>query len=244
MTDPDLREPEPAHVPSQLWQPWSLIVPTILLIPLLSLAFAWQISPSDDADLRRPTFHYPRGAGTPEPEPTPEPTPAAVPPQTMAANKFTMFVPDAEGKLHAKSFMTIGGSGAPDFVAAGTNALNNLFPAAPDYFPAGTQLQSMTQDDSDSSQVRVSLNDKFWNSDYWSGETRVDAAMQAIAHTLQAAYQQTGGSGPIHVQLLRDNHQVDALGEYDVREPYAPDPAVVAAKSSSESPKTAPVTKP
>jgi hypothetical protein len=236
MNDPDLREPEPTHMPSQLWQPWTLIVPAILLIPMLSLAFAWQISPSDDTDLRIPRYHHPRTAEAPEVQPTPEPTASAPVPQP----KITYFVPDSQGMLHAKTFSTLGGSGEPDFVELGKKALENLFPDAPDYFPAGTQLQTLTQDESEPSLVRVSLNDKFWHSNYWAGESRVDAAMQAIAHTLEAAYQQTGGSGTVQVQLLSNGKIVDSLGEFDARQPYSPDPTLVADKSSL----MAPVTKP
>ncbi len=237
MNDPDLREPEPVLMPSQMWQPWTLIVPAILLLPLLALAFSWQISPSDDSDLRHPSYHHPRDTQTPAPKPTAQPTPIA---KLPSSNKFTMFVPDDNGKLDSKTFLTIGGAGKADFVGAGTNALKNLFPAAPEYFPPGTQLQSLSQDESDPSQVRVSLNEKFWNSEYWSGTSRTDAALQAIVHTIEAAYHQTGGSGPLHIQLLRDDQEMDVLGEYDMREPYTSDPAALAAKSS----KMAPVTKP
>ncbi len=115
----------------------------------------------------------------------------------------------------------------------GGNALKNLFPAAPDYFPPGTQLQSLSQDEADPSLARVSLSEKFWNSDFWSGESRTDMAMQSIAHTLQAAYQQTGNKGALHVQLLRDDHEMVVLGEYDVRVPYAPDSSLVAVDKPS-----------
>ena len=232
MLDPDLHEPEPVPKPSQLWQPWALIVPAVLLLPMLSLAFAWQISPSSDADLRRPVHHYPRGAETLEPEPTPEPTPAtavATLPPAVNLQKLTYFVPDDDGNLHAKTALSTGGNKQSGFAEFGSAALKALFPEASDYFPAGTQLQSLSQDESDPSLARVSLNEKFWNSDYWSGESRTGMAMQSIAHTLQAAYQQTGHKGTLHVQLLRDDHEMFVLGEYDVRVPYTPDSSVVVA---------------
>lgn len=193
--DLDLREPEPVsfhpQAPSQLWHPWTLVVPALLVLPMLSLAFAWQISPSDDADLRRPIRHYPRGDEIWEPEPTPQATKApsltAKAPPTNQLPRFTMFVPAGDGKLHARTTLATGVNGAADFVQFGTAALKNLFPIAPDYFPAGTQLQSLALDESSLPVARVSLNEKFWNSDYWTGETRTDLALQAIAHTLQAA---------------------------------------------------------
>lgn len=238
MTDPDLREPEPVSFhpqsPAQLWQPWTLVVPALLLLPMLSLAFAWQISPSDDADLRRPIRHYPRGDEAFEPEPTPampEPTkPTPVATKAPALNKlprFTMFVPGDDEKLHAQTHLTIGGDGKPDFAEAGRNALKNLIQIAPDYFPAGTQLQSVKLDES-SPVARVSLNETFWNSDYWFGETRADMAMQAIAHTLQAAYKQNGGSDVLQIQLLRDDQPMEVLGEFDVSEPYKAESDAVA----------------
>lgn len=247
MNDPDLREPPPARMPAQLWQPWTLIVPAILLLPLLSLAFAWQISPSSDADLRRPIFHYPRGeetlAPTPAPQPETEPTPLATLPPIAALPKLTYFVPGSDGQLNTRTFPLAGGHGQTEFVALGSAALRALFPDAPGYFPPGTQLQSLKLDESTTPLALVSLNENFWNSDFWSGESRTDAALQAIAHTLEAAYKQTSGKGPLQIQILRDEHEMDVLGEYDMREPYTPDPAVVA-KIPTKKSRLAPVTKP
>ena len=241
MTDPDLREPEAVPMPSQLWQPWTLIVPAILLLPMLSLAFAWQISPSSDADLRRPAYHHPRGDDA-ENSATPtdsgaetEPTPMATLPPIALLQKLTYYAPDAQGQLRAKTFSTTSAAGKADFAALGSAALNALIPDATKFFPPGTGLQKLTLDEAEPPLARVSLNEKFWNSDYWSGISRTDAAMQAIAHTLEAAYQQSGGQGSLHIQLMRDEHEMDVLGEYDVRVPYTPDPALVAETSSQTS---------
>ena len=242
MTDPDLREPDPIsfrhQAPSQLWQPWTLVIPALLLLPLLSLAFAWQISPSDDADLRRPLYRYPRNARVPEIKPTPEPTPKPAPVTTKvpAVNKlprFTMFVPGNDEKLHAQTFPTIGGDGTPEFAEAGRNALNNLIATAPDYFPPGTKLQTLKLEKSSASAaptVLVSLNETFWNPDFWVGETRADLALQSIAHTLQAAYKKSAGAGALQVQLLRDEQPMEVLGEFDVSEPYKPEADAVASR--------------
>jgi hypothetical protein len=242
MNDPDLREPEATRIPSQLWQPWTLVIPALLLLPMLGVAFSWQISPSSDDDLRRPIHHYPRGSQMPEPEPTPEPAPAATQPPVAAMSQFTMFVPGDDGMLHPKTFRTIGGSGTSDFVSSGTNALKNLFAAAPEYFPAGTQLRSLSQDESDPSLVNVTLNDKFWHSDYWAGETRADMATQAIAHTLDAAFHKSGGQGPVHVHLVGDDPETTmSLGEFDTRVPFTSDLSMVA--KTGKSSHTTPVTK-
>lgn len=241
MTDPDLREPEPIsfrhQAPSQLWQPWTLVVPALLLLPMLSLAFAWQISPSDDADLRRPLYRYPRGEEVLAPEPTPEPAkPAPVAtkaPPVKKLPRFTMFVPGDDAKLRAQTFPTIGGDGTPDFTEMGRNALNNLIATAPDYFPPGTKLQSLELAESDPSLALVSLSDEFWDGDFWIGETRADMAMQAIAHTLEAAYKQTGGKGALQIQLLRSKQPAEILGEFDVSEPYKAESDAVASKTTS-----------
>ena len=244
MTDPDLREPEPIsfrpQAPSQVWQPWTLVIPALLLLPLLSLAFAWQISPSDDADLRRPIRHYARNAEAfeahdnkeePESVPTPQPAPTAnlpVPSSPLSGlQKITYFVPNEQGQLHSKTTSTIGGQGRADFAALGKAAVNALFPEAPGYAPPGAQAENI-QFDSAASVARVSLNEAFWQSNFWTGETRADTAMQAIAHTLQAAYRETGGKGQLQVQLLRDEQPMEVLGEFDVSEPYRPEADAVA----------------
>jgi hypothetical protein len=74
----------------------------------------------------------------------------------------------------------------------------------------------------------LSLNETFWNSDYWAMDSRPHMVIEAIAHTLNDVYQQSGGSGTLSVQLLRDGHEMSVLGQDDVADPFTPDATMVA----------------
>lgn len=215
--DPDLIEPAPAKLPGQFWQPWTLIVPALLIFPLLALAFSWQISPATDEVLRQP-----RVSRTEQAAPTPT---AALP-----LKEFTMFVPGEDELLHPKTFPIMGGQGNAAFADYARLALVNLFAASPEVFPPGAKIDDITLDQEDSPPLaRLSMDDTFWNSNYWAGETRTHVALEAIIHTLNDLYQKTGGSGVLHVQLLRNGQDTEALGQYPMDKPLTPDASAVAA---------------
>src|ERR1051325_650503 len=90
-TDPDLIEPAPMHLPGQLWQPWTMIVPALLLIPLLALAYSWQISPTSDAILLQKRHRVAT------PQPTEQPGEDALP---HPASQIHIFTPGAGEMLH------------------------------------------------------------------------------------------------------------------------------------------------
>ena len=223
--DPDFIEPAPARLPSQLWQPWTLILPALLIIPLLCLAFAGQVSPTSDEVLlqKRPQAMVP-----------------ASPPE-----RLQIFVPRDDEKLHPSASYFLhpipnsveaaqARPATPDeqFSADSSVLLATLFEGAPNYFPKGAEVQDvkLEQPESGNAIAHVSLNETFWNWPQWGQmDTGTILATEAIAHTVRSAYRSAGLGEEVQVLLLRDGHAVSLLGEMDMADPITPDDSLVAA---------------
>ena len=219
--DPDFIEPAPARLPSQLWQPWTLIVPALLIIPLLCLAFAGQISPTSDEVLSQKRQH-----STATTETTTQPRPQA--------SKMAWFVPGDDEQLHPRAPFSNGfvmEKPEDNFAYLTREFLNALFKDAPGYFPPGTKVQDvkLEQGESGTAIAHISLNETFWNSDYWAMDARTRLAPEAIAHTVRSVYRGSGLGDNVQVLLLRDGNPVSVLGEMDMADPITPDDSLVAA---------------
>lgn len=220
----------------QLWQPWTLIVPALLVLPFICLAFSWQMSPSTDEVLLNKR-HRRVGA-------QPTTAPHAMPLQLV------VFVPGDDEKLHSRiihhsSALQAGEIVTDDAVLRkdGIAVLENLIAASPDYFPPGTKVEDLELERNESGLdiAKVSLNATFWNSDYWAMDSRSHLTIQAIAQTLAEFYRQRNMVDHFTILLLRDGQNPDRLGPELIADPIplddsilgAPSPSAVAAPATS-----------
>ncbi len=232
--DPLLTEPASLPRTVQLWQPWTLIVPAMLLLPFVCLAFSWQISPSTEEILLNKRHRRVSAQPTPAPQKMPSQPVILVPGEDEMLHRRptnpNLLIKAPKMPTNSK---TIGNMG-------GITALEQLFVAAPQYFPQGTEVEDLTLEQTETgiNIAHVSLNATFWNSDYWAMDSRPFLTIQAIAHTLAGFYRQNGVGDDFQILLLRNGQSPGALGQYDVTDPIPLDASVL----SKSSEKTPPVT--
>lgn len=100
-------------------------------------------------------------------------------------------------------------------------ALRTLMKEAPQTFPSGTQLKSVTWNHG---VIETDFNAKFADADFWQGSARTLAGTQSIVNTVDGVRRALGTElsqdlPPVGVQLLVDGKPLQTLGELEVDEP-------------------------
>lgn len=136
--------------------------------------------------------------------------------------QLIFFVPDDNGEMKQRT-MPPKGDIPRDAQAARENlsmqAVQALMQAAPDIFPPGTVLQSVSIQNG---AATLSFNSALSTPSFWQGSALTRATLDALAKTVAATKNQVPGDKGEGVRLSVEGKPLLALGEMDLSQPYTP----------------------
>lgn len=136
--------------------------------------------------------------------------------------QLIFFTPDDNGNMKQRT-MPPHGDIPTDARAAreklSAQAVQALMQAAPDIFPPGTTLQSVSMD---GSSATLNFNSAFAKPGFWQGSALTKATLDALAMTVAATKNQVPGDNTSGVRIEIDGKPLPTLGEMDLSQPYTP----------------------
>jgi len=136
--------------------------------------------------------------------------------------QLVFFVPDDNGNMKKRTLPPRGDipreAGAAREKLA-TQAVQALMQAAPDIFPPGTALQSISVA---SGVASLNFSSAFAKPDFWQGSALTRATMDALAMTVAGTGSQIAGDKSEGVRILVEGKPLPTLGEMDLSTPYTP----------------------
>jgi len=210
---PETPEPAPPQGPKL---PWPLLLGVLAGALFMVLALFFTARNTRRQHVSQVETHM----ATPLiPRETPEPVVNATP----AEYSHKLFVPNDNGELVARQVegeMILPADPQEARAVQARATVQELMQAAPEDFPAGTQLHGAK---AEGETIQLDFNDKFTQRDFWQGSARTMATIYAIVNSVTASV-----DGAQNVQFLVDGHPIELLGEMDASEPFEPKDEMVA----------------
>ena len=136
--------------------------------------------------------------------------------------QLIVFVPDDNGEMKKRTLAPKGDTPSEPRAAReklSAQAVGALMQAAPDIFPPGTELKSVSMD---GKVATLDFNVALSKPDFWQGSALTRSALDSLAMTVAATKNQIPGDSSEGVRLTVEGKPLPALGEMDLSQPYTP----------------------